>query len=452
MDYPGNFSIENTKRKMLMKYPFFGSAVANLGLKKVRGIGTAGTDGKTIYYDPEFMGELTEDEQLFILAHQVCHIIFNHILRSDGKNPRVWNTATDAVINQFLKKDGLPIARGGVDIEEAIHYDAESLYEKILGIDIERTPQNQKQRKLREKAERDTNLQSGLEGSDDGLGMSHNVGHDTHRLWEEAVKRYKEGKDFDGDERLKQIQAKMAEMGEKEAFKKNKQTKKAGLEELLETLSRETLKVGTTTHSEIRKTQNIGTGKPLIDWRLWLREAMSTNADWSYANAEIEDGVVRPNLETYPVPETEILLDTSGSIDENLLKNFLRECKNIVQKSRVKVGCFDTEFYGWNEVKTIEDIDTITYVGGGGTDFNAAVNAFTKRVENKIIFTDGEAPMPDRTVYAIWVVLGRRTIKPKGGRVIHISEEQLRTLCPETVGVHPVRTDSKGQKSEADQF
>lgn len=57
---------------------------------------------------------------------------FNHILRSEGKDPELWNIATDGVINQFLKRDGLKMAPGGVDMVEAVNYDAEQLYEKLL--------------------------------------------------------------------------------------------------------------------------------------------------------------------------------------------------------------------------------------------------------------------------------------------------------------------------------
>lgn len=50
-------------------------------------------------------------------------------MRSEGKDPELWNIATDGVINQFLKRDGLKMAKGGVDMAEAINYDAEQLYE-----------------------------------------------------------------------------------------------------------------------------------------------------------------------------------------------------------------------------------------------------------------------------------------------------------------------------------
>lgn len=126
------YDIAALKRKMLVKYPFFGSVVASVGYKENKDISTADTDGETIYYNPEYLEKLSVEEQTFIFAHEVCHIAFNHILRSEGKDHELWNIATDGVINQFLKRDGLKMAPGVVDMAEAINYDAEQLYEKLL--------------------------------------------------------------------------------------------------------------------------------------------------------------------------------------------------------------------------------------------------------------------------------------------------------------------------------
>ena len=532
------YDIEALKRKMLVKYPFFGSVVASIDYKENMGIPTAGTDGKTIYYNPKYLEGLGRDEQTFIFAHEVCHIAFNHILRSEGKDPELWNIATDGVINQFLKKDGLKLAPGGVDMAEAINYDAEQLYEKLLQEkqqkqqqqkqngqgNSQNQDQNQNQNQSQSQSQSDSSSgessqeqtqkgdsehqsQSGSQeqgnnqneqqsssesqgGSDEqqsdsknqsssGSNSSQNqdqnaqqnqqssggssdseqqeeqdsskrdVGHDTHSLWEEAVKKHKEEQSKSSDKKeslldkilnkqkdkqektkseLEKKQEELEEMGEKDAFKKNREDKKKQLEELKQAIAKQASTAGTSTNRDIRTIEDIGTAKPLIDWRYVLREAIKYDVDWSYKNASIEDGIVVANLEEQPMPETEIVLDTSGSINEVLLKNFLRECKNILQHSRLKVGCFDTEFYGFHEIRTEEDIENMTFEGGGGTDFDVAVNAFSRRVENKIIFTDGEASMPDMSIDAIWIVFGGEKINPKGGKVINITEEQLDRL------------------------
>lgn len=507
------YDIEALKRKMLVKYPFFGSVVASIDYKENKDIPTAGTDGETIYYNPEYLEGLSVEEQTFIFAHEVCHIAFNHILRSECKDLELWNIATDGVINQFLKRDGLKMALGGVDMADAINYDAEQLYEKLLqekqqsgqgnsqqnqqgnqqqssggsqGGNNQQQPQSQQDNGETQNQESKQQSSDGGQSGDNqqqsqsqqqgnsGSGSSQeqkkqsqeqsggesgensqkedkskqDVGHDTHSMWEQAVKKHKEqqektdkkeslldkllGKDKDKKDKekteLEKKQEELESMGEKDAFKKNLEDKKKQLEELKKAISKQASQAGTSTNRDIRTVNDIGTAKPLIDWRYVLREAIKYDVDWSYKNATLEDGVVSANLEEQPMPETEIVLDTSGSINEVLLKNFLRECKNILQHTKLKVGCFDTEFYGFHEIRTEEDIEKMRFEGGGGTDFDAAVGAFSRRVENKIIFTDGKASMPDMPLDAIWIVFGGEKINPKGGKVIHIDNEQLERL------------------------
>ena len=460
------YDIATLERKMLVKYPFFGSVVASVDYKENKDISTADTDGETIYYNPEYLEGLSVEEQTFIFAHEVCHIAFNHILRSEGKNPELWHIATDGVINQFLKRDGLKIAPGVVDMAEAINYDAEQLYEKLLqekqqsgqgnqqqnsggsqGGNNQQQPQSQQDNGETQNQEQSQSQQQGNSGSggsqdpkkqsqEQSGGKSEedsqkedkskqDVGHDTHSMWAQAVKKHKEQQE---KTKLEKKQEELESMGEKDAFKKNLEDKKKQLEELKEAISKQASQAGTSTNRDIRTVNDIGSAKPLIDWRYVLRDAIKYDVDWSYKNATLEDGVVSANLEEQPMPETEIVLDTSGSINEVFLKNFLRECKNILQHTQLKVGCFDTEFYGFYEIRTEEDIEKMRFEGRGGTDFDVAVGAFSRQVENKIIFTDGKASMPDMTLDAIWIVFGGKKINPKGGKVIHIDNEQLERL------------------------
>lgn len=453
------YDIAALKRKMIVKYPFFGSVVANVDYKENKDIPTAGTDGKTIYYNPEYLESLSVDEQTFVFVHEVCHIAFNHILRSEGKDQELWNIATDGVVNQFLKRDGLKIPKGGIDIAEAINYDVEQLYEKLL----QENKQNQQQSSS---GGGSLQKQSGDGSGEDSKKeeKQQDVGHDTHSMWEQAVRNHKEepeksnkkeslldkllGKFKKEQEQgtkkekseLENKQEEFEGMGEKDVFKKNLEYKKKQLEELKEAISKQASQAGTSTNRDIRTVNDIGTAKPIVDWRYILREAIKYDVDWSYKNATLEDGVVVANLEEQPMPETEIVLDTSGSINETLLKNFLRECKNILQHTKLKVGCFDTEFYGFQEIRTEDDIENMRFEGGGGTNFEAAVGAFSRRVENKIIFTDGEALMSYMPLDAIWIVFGSKRINPKGGRVIHITPEQLDRLYS-----YEIESETKGR-------
>jgi len=188
--------INQIKRKMLIKYPFFGSIVANLSYVESKECPTLGTDGRIIYYNTEFIQNLNEKQQVFVFAHEVCHIAFNHLERRKGKNFKFWNIATDAVINAFLKKDGLEMVEGCVDIPDAINYDAEEFYEKLL----EELEKNESQKKNEsaskemdvnssEKSEREVDENESEkfeEKTVDGWPKElseQQQGHDKHDLW-----------------------------------------------------------------------------------------------------------------------------------------------------------------------------------------------------------------------------------------------------------------------------
>ena len=489
--------IDSIKRKLRIKYPTFGSVIANLKFQASKDIETAGTDGKVLLYNPKFLGGLSEKQQIFIFAHEICHVAFEHIFRSEGKDKRLWNIATDSVINALLKQDGLPMVEGGVDIPEAINYDAEEMYNKLLEEEKKQEQQNsqgnQRQHNSQDSQEQqdsqgnqgqhnsqdsqeqqdsqgsqrqqnsqdsqeEQNVQDSQGGQNSQSGQEEtDIGHDTHSLWDKAIeerkreqqeqvekkgqeqrqtkkKEKKERTDGEeqGEKKKREVEekSKFAEQGERETFKQNKIERRKQLQELSRELANKSShEAGDGIQREGKKLSDIGIATPLIDWRKLLRQAIRYDEEYTRKNARMRNGYFRHRIEQLPMPEAEILLDTSGSVSEVLLKNFLRECKNILDNSKVKVGCFNTEFHGFTELKKPEDIDNMSFPIGGGTDFNVAVGAFSRKAPNKIIFTDGEADMPRETVRnVIWVVFGDEKINPKGGKVINITGEQLRKL------------------------
>lgn len=475
--------IDAIKRKLLIKYPTFGSVIANLEFQASKDIATAGTDGKVLLYNPKFVNGLSDKERTFLFAHVVCHVAFEHIFRSEGKVKQLWSIATDSVINALLKQDGLPMFEGGVDIPEAVNYDAEEMYNKLLEEKKKQQEQQSSQGNQEQQSSQGSQEQQNSQGNQEqqssqgsqkqqssqdsqeqqssqgGQGQQNSqeqteeqadVGHDTHSLWDKAIEERKKEQQEQAQEKArkeskttakdkeKQDDAEQTERetnefiekGEKETFKQNKIERRKQLQELSKELAEQSShEAGTGIQRQGKKLSDIGIATPLIDWRKLLRQAVKYDEEWTRKNARMRNGYFRHKVEEIPIPETEILLDTSGSVSETLLRNFLRECKNILANSKVKVGCFNTEFHGFTELRRVEDIDNMSFPIGGGTDFNTAVEAFSRRVPNKIIFTDGEAPMPEKAVRnVIWVVFGNQQINPRGGKVININGEQLRKL------------------------
>lgn len=416
-----SLNINSVKNRILVKYPLFGNIVANVIFEESYNERTAATDGEHIYYNPTFVMSLNEDEQLFLFAHEICHIAFNHVFRCENRIAKLWNIATDAVINALLVNDGLPLINGGVNIPNSIAYNAEDLYCMLL--------ESYNTQKLNDNIDSNLGVRNNNISNSEGEETS-DVGHDSHSLWEKAVEKRKQSINNNSDLRKRIIESeikRLSEQGEVCSFKENNKIKAQKLKKLRDSLIRQSY-AGDNTQSNNIQISNIGASKPLINWKTILKKLVNYNVDWSYQNATIEYGVLTPHLEKKPRSETEIVLDTSGSVDENLLRNFLRECKNILLTSVIKVGCFDTKFYGFHEIKSEGDIDKFPIIGGGGTNFDAATSAFSRHSENKIIFTDGNADMPKKTVEAIWVVFGDKKINPSLGKVIYISEEDVRKM------------------------
>lgn len=412
-----NFDIDTIKRKLLIKLPFFGAIIANVNYKENNKIKTVKTDGKTIYYNKNFIEKRTKSDQLFIFAHEICHIAFNHIQRIKGKDPKTWNQAADAVTNAMLWKDGFPLPEDAIDLKWAANYTTEEVYEILL-------KENQNKSNLGKKQDG-----SNPEESENKNPENEDKSSDSHSMWDEAQNQEEiQNEDQSNQQNLEEATEKISELGEKEAFEKNKKERIKQLEELSQELSQIESQIGTETNSETFKVEQIGKPTALIDWRHILKNVTYSDVDWTYENADIEYGVICARLEEQPQPETEILLDTSGSVSKELLKNFLKECINILHYSKIKVGCFDTEFYGFKEIRTLKDIENIEFQGKGGTDFNVAVQSFSKRAENKIIFTDGCATPPQLESNIIWLVYGHSNVKIPGGKVIYIDEKQLNTL------------------------
>ncbi len=155
-----------------------------------------------------------------------------------------------------------------------------------------------------------------------------------------------------------------------------------------------------------------------------IEPSMQLDYDWFPAD-RIRDGILVEQFKAYPVPHAEILLDTSASIDEDLLRTFVKAVKSLLKENTViKVGCFDTEFYGFQELHTERDIAGLEIIGSGGTNFETAVRAFTGEAETKIIFTDGYAEMPETRCEAIWVVYSDIPVNPPGGKVIYVNKPE----------------------------
>jgi predicted metal-dependent peptidase len=502
--------IEYLRGRVLQKFPLLGVHMAKMktvatqvvniqGISEKDGkktpvtvrrkIKTAATDGETIYYSPKFFAKLSDDEKVFVYAHEVMHAAFNHILRSGDRDKKLWNRATDAVINQMLISEGLPIVQGGVDIAEAINHSAEEMYEKLLKEKNEKKKEKKEEKNEEEKDKDNTNDQQPEEDDDSNDNDDNDddenddndddqAGHDDHDIWDEILKRHEWDQEQEEDERKNKETGKgrgqpnpEPESGDPEPdpddsgqdgphghdskggqrdfdnfdpagdgkFEKGFLVKNRAEKAHQADLARKQLAIGKNRAmgemtGDARSFGDVGKSEAAVDWKKVLKKTLETQQDrWSYRRSNADNGYMArvEEIDDEDKGETEVLLDTSGSVSDEFLREFLRQLKPILKNSKMRVGCFDHRFHPFVEIKNEKDIDNYQIPEKGGTDWDLAVKSFTpKKHINKIVFTDGEKPgkMPDdstRGMNIIWLVYGDEDFDPVCGRVIRVRQKPI---------------------------
>ncbi len=87
-------------------YAMFQDFLSNVKLESMKE-GVMATDGEKIYIGPEFPN-FTPEQQAFVIAHELNHILLRHPWRSTGKDNYLYNVAGDYVINNALHYIDLP--------------------------------------------------------------------------------------------------------------------------------------------------------------------------------------------------------------------------------------------------------------------------------------------------------------------------------------------------------
>lgn len=474
--------LESVKNGVLRKFPLLGATMANLKFEPSKRVQTAGTDGERVVYSPEYVEKLTYDERVFLFSHEIMHDAFDHIMRSKGKDPELWNQATDAVINQMLKSAKLPLPEGGIDIPEAIGKSAEEMYDILL--EKKREGQGNQQN---QDGQNQNNENGQQEGGDGQKQEQQGEGAGQHNMWEEAVERAEkqqqqqgggqgqgdqeeqkqdgqgQGGQSQGQDQSGQSQSSMRGQGqpqrssassfasmpsgemEKQFTEVNEELKEKIGEQIRERLRKqreEIQEVGEGSGGYTSSFDGVGEATAVLSWKKILKRELEKEEDrWTYRRAD-EDNDYQArigSLEVQDYPETEVMLDVSGSVDDDFLKGFLRQLKPLLKESKLRVGCFDEFVYDFVEIKSAKDIDhfSVTRRSTWTENWDAAVRAFSKKKGvNKIIFTDGNPcpgvmPKEDLSkVNVIWLVFDNQRFKPCCGKVIFVNRRELEFMAP----------------------
>ncbi len=347
--------ITKARVKLLLHHPFFGNLATRLKIVDASDrIPTAAVDGRNLFYNDEFVSKLSDGELIFLIAHEVMHCVYEHMLRRGEREPQVWNMAADYVINNGLIRDRIGDVIKVVPILADRQYDGmttDEVYDKLM------------ENAVTIKMTLDTHLD--LEGdgdSEDGNG---------------------DGKSGIG-KKLTEEERKALRDELKDAVIQAAQAAGAG-----------NLPTGVD-----RIVKNIT--DPKMPWQELCRIQLTSmiKNDYSFTRPSRKSwhtGAVLPGM--LPAEEVDvcIAIDTSGSISNDMVKDFLGEIQGIMgtfDSWNIKIWCFDTQVYAERDFSSDAGDDIADYEpqGGGGTMFEANWEYMKERdIQPKqfIMFTDG---------------------------------------------------------------
>jgi predicted metal-dependent peptidase len=161
--------------------------------------------------------------------------------------------------------------------------------------------------------------------------------------------------------------------------------------------------------------------EPLVDWRKTLRAAVrrgvadiAGRVDFTYRKpsrrAAAMPGVILPSLRQ-PLPTVAVVIDTSGSMSDDMLAQVLGEVSGLlssvgIARHRLHVVCCDAQAY---EAQRVLNAHEVRLLGGGGTDMGAGLAATTElrpRPDLVIVLTDGHTPWPSGPPGKAKVIVG----------------------------------------------
>ena len=351
---------------LLLRHPFFGNMATRLKIEAAdEWLMTAAVDGRKLYFNTQFFNAMTNKEIEFVIAHEILHMVFDHLRRREDRNPMLYNIAADYKVNNLLVRDKIGNKPKIVDCFQDFKYDSdtsEEIYDKLF--EDAKKAGKELQDLLDELDKNGEMLDEHLDMEGDG---------------EDGDKKEGKGRPKYSKEELAKIRDEI-----KEAMISSAQSAGAG-----------------NVPGEISRMIKELT-EPKMNWREILRQQIQSTIrnDYTFARPSRKGwhtGAVLPGMNFMDTIDVAIGLDMSGSIGDDQAKDFLGEIKGIMDEFKqynIKLWCFDTKVYNEQDFSADGGTDLMDYdiMGGGGTDFDANwqyMKANDIQPKKFIMFTDG---------------------------------------------------------------
>lgn len=388
--------IRKARIKFLYDSPFFASISMYLNLKESEDIETMGIDFRgNLYYNPKWVLQLDFEQVKYAIAHETLHLAFEHLLRLGNREKFLWNVATDFAVNLIIEEEN----------ERVYMQSHEERFKRPMGILISDKFKGMSAEQIYDKIYKEMQKYKGFKTLDVHIFPEIN-GIDKHgKGIEKGIK-----KGF-GDVNITERELK----GEQQKWKKRLVEATTWAKQMGK------LPMG------IERLVN-GLLDSKINWKGLLYRYITHEIpyDLSYARPHkksISVDVYMPYVVKECV-EIVVAIDTSGSISDKELKDFLSEIKGISQSFaniRMTIIVCDCKVKGVYELNNSSDLSQIQIKGYGGTDFRPVYDWLEKNKPTAkllIYFTDGYGEYPNNEIVKTLWVLPRDYDVPFGEKIV----------------------------------
>ena len=394
---------------------------------------TIGTNGKHLVWDVQFVLDAGRCKNIFVLIHEVMHVILKHHLRRGDRDKGLWNDACDLAINPLIVHMGLDPAYSSLSVADLRTYERhyfpsmakspeyvmpdDGLFRpEFIGMSADEIyPIIAKEREEEEGEGGGGEGEGEGEGEGDGSSTSGSGGHGKPKCdWGHVEDMVSEDGEALTAEEIKEVEKDLdRQILTAENIAKGRGQMPAAVSEAVDNLM-----------------------NPSQDYRELLKDALqdTTPRDFSFARPNrfyLQSNLVMPTTEKENLGHVGVFADASGSINRNEWTQFMSDVFSIFNEMEPEILAmiqFDSVAGEPQQFDLGDEID-LTRHHSGGTTFKVAFDKAEEHgLDNEfdvvLLFTDGgdytypdhEPPYP-----VIWLTTGAFIGgDPPFGRVVQV--------------------------------
>lgn len=386
------------KAELAFDQPFFASLLMKRPLKAREDIPTMAVDKSgNIYYNPQWVETLERRELMFVMCHEVMHMVCMHALRQQSRDPQLWNIAGDFYINSFLTSSGVgSMPKGALFKDGSEDKTTEEIYNELF----EKAQKQKGKGQGKGKGNGDTDDGDGSGNSDPSKDpLNGDILNEGGAMSEAEAKQV-------------ELQVKL-DVADAARVCRERGRASGALERMVNELLTTKMK-----WYEVLEKYFSGFTKQNQSWE-------RPNRRFTSMDIYLPINAKEPSMGTVVIG-----VDTSGSIGPRELQYFGGHLNAIVEQCRPEKVIV---VYCDSAVSKVEEFTQETYpvelhaYGGGGTDMRAITQWIEdNNVERDVccILTDGWTPFPQETPCSLVWAITESDETPPCGEVVKIDMEE----------------------------